>query len=383
MKKSSLILILLLSTLLTTSCWSRREIDELGFVMGLGISKTEAGLYSVVVQVANPDALVADVTDSRHLYTIIKSEGLTFFDALRNLSMVAGRRLYIAHITTLIIHDSIAIEGLEDVIGFLVQDMETRLETKILISKIPPEDILDTQNHLGVIPAVVLSTIADNYGANSKIYISDLHETVEAVNNPSTNYVTTLVEILPPPSKKELPQLKLTQIAIFEDDKLRGYLDYEEGQGFNLITNNFKNALIVFESAATGDNIVIEVLESTTKITPSYENEKVNFHIELKLTGNVAERVPIKGRAHDLDIYHVQDELCRVLENKLNRSISTAQEKYEVDYFNLSKDFHRKYPKEFKEIKDDWNEVFSHADITVKVESNVIHSALNLNRGKI
>ncbi len=383
MKKSSVIFILLLSAILTTSCWSRREIDDLGFVMGLGISKTEAGLYSVVAQVGNPSGLVAEVTEPKYIYTIMKSEGLTVFDALRNLSMIAKRRLYIAHITTLIIDESIAKEGLGDVVSFLVQDMEVRLEMSVFISKLPPEDIFDTPNHLGVIPAVGLSTIADSYGANSKIYVSDLHETVEAVNNPSINYVTTLVEKISSPSKEELSHLKLTQIAIFEDDKLRGYLDYEEGQGFNLITNNFENGLITFESTSTNDTIVIEILESTTNISPSYKDGKVSFDIELKVEGNVAERIPVKGRAHELDINIVQKQLDRVLENKLNKSIATAQKKYNIDYFNLSNDFYRKYPEEFKDLKDEWNEVFSNSDITVKVESSVIHSSLNLNRGKI
>ncbi len=383
MKKSSVIFILLLSAILTTSCWSRREIDDLGFVMGLGISKTEAGLYSVVAQVGNPSGLVAEVTEPKYIYTIMKSEGLTVFDALRNLSMIAKRRLYIAHITTLIIDESIAKEGLGDVVSFLVQDMEVRLEMSVFISKLPPEDIFDTPNHLGVIPAVGLSTIADSYGANSKIYVSDLHETVEAVNNPSINYVTTLVEKISSPSKEELSHLKLTQIAIFEDDKLRGYLDYEEGQGFNLITNNFENGLITFESTSTNDTIVIEILESTTNISPSYKDGKVSFDIELKVEGNVAERIPVKGRAHELDINIVQKQLDRVLENKLNKSIATAQKKYNIDYFNLSNDFYRKYPVKFKDLKDEWNEVFSNSDITVKVESSVIHSSLNLNRGKI
>lgn len=383
MKKSGIMLVLLLSAILTTSCWSRREIEDLGFVMGLGISKTDAGLYSVVVQVANPSALVADISAPKDVYTIIKSEGLTVFDAIRNLSMIAKRRLYIAHVTALIIDDSIAREGLEDVVGFIVQDMETRLEINVFISKIPPEDIFDTPNDLRVIPSIGLSTIADNYGANSKIYVSDLRQTVEAVNNPVLNYVTALVEKIASPSEHERSHLKLTQIAVFEHDRLKGYLDYEEGQGFNFITNNFKNGLIAFECNTNKDKIVIEILQSTADISPNYKDGKVNFDIDLKVEGNVAERLLQKDSPQQLDIEAVQSQLDEVIEDKLNRAIIAAQQKYKIDYFNLSKDFSKKYPQEFKSLKNEWNEIFSHADITVKVESSIIHSALNLNRGPI
>ncbi|AKL93992.1 spore germination protein KC [Clostridium aceticum] len=383
MKRASIIFILLFSTIFTTSCWSRREIEDLGFVLGLGVSKTDEGLYSVVVQVANPDAIAADSSAKRDVYTIIKAEGLTVFDALRNMSMIAGRRLYIAHIKALVIDESVAKEGIRQVVSFLVQDMEVRLEMEVFISKIPPEEIFDTPNILRAIPASVMNIVAENFGANNKIYVANLHETAEAINNPVLNYVTTLVEKLPSPSEKELPQLKLSQIAIFDDDKLKGYLDYEESQAFNLITNNFRNGLIAFEYAPTNDKIIVESLSGTPIITPDYKDGKVSFDIELKVEGNVAERIVKGDSAYELDIIFLQNQLNQTLTDKLNKAICDAQQKYEVDYFNLSQDFFRKYPKEFKELKDDWNQVFSQADINVRVESTLLHSALNLNRGRI
>jgi len=107
MKKFKLILLILSIIILTTACWSRREIENLGFIIGIGISKTDQDLYSVTVQVANAAALSSKEPDPRSIYTIIKSEGLTAFDALRNMSMVAGRRLYLAHVKVLIIDEEV------------------------------------------------------------------------------------------------------------------------------------------------------------------------------------------------------------------------------------------------------------------------------------
>jgi len=264
-----------------------------------------------------------------------------------------------------------------------VQDMEIRLESEVFISKTPPEDILDTPNTRGLIPATVLQLAQDNYGTNSKIFVTDLHTAVEAVNNPVINYVTALVEKLDSPTDDEMDILKLTQIAIFDNDKLNGYLDYEETQGFNFITNNFKNGLIIFESNKSNDKFTIEILESSAEIIPNYRDGNVSFDIKLKTTGNIAERVSPTNKIQELDIETIQEQLTQVLEDKLKKSIVTAQEKFEVDYFNLSNDFSRKYPKEFKELKDDWNKVFSSADISINVDVSVIHSALNLNRGRM
>ncbi len=383
MKKFSILLILFISCVLTTSCWSRREIENLGFVMGLGLSKTDKGLYSVVAQVANPSAIVAENSVQRDVYTIMKAEGLTVFDALRNLSLIAARRLYLSHIQAIIINESIAKEGFGEIVSFLVQDMEVRLSSQVFITKMDPEDILDTPNILGQIPATVLEIAAKNYGANSKIYVSDLRRTVEAVDSPVMNYTTSLVEKIPAPTKYEKDRLKLTQVAIFDNDQLKGYLDYEEGQSFNMITNKFKNGLIVFRDNENDAQITIEVLKSKTKITPKYVNDEVSFDIELKVRGNVAERIPHQQGLHVLNIKNAQNQLDQVLEDKLRKSIVAAQRKYRIDYFNLSKDFSKKYPKAFKSLQDEWNDVFSTAHMNIKVESTIIHSALNLNRGRI
>ncbi|QUH25255.1 Ger(x)C family spore germination protein [Serpentinicella alkaliphila] len=383
MKKFLIILTTVLFTTSLTSCWSRREINNLGFVIGLGISKTDAGLYSVVAQLANPRSIAAEGVTGKEIYTTIGSKGLTIFDALRNMSKIAKRRLYIGHIKSLVIDEKIAKEGLGEVVSFFAQDMEVRLEMIVLVTNDPPEKIYDTPNFVGIVPALGLSIIAENFGANNKIYVADMHETVEAVNNPFINYVTTLVTIVSPPTELEKPELILSRIAIFDSDKLVGYLDYEEGQAYNLVTNNFKNGLIVFDYALNNDKITIEGLESKADIKPKYENGKIRFDIELNVKGNVAERVSTEDLPHELDIEILQRQLNKVLADKINKAIVNAQKGYGVDYFNLSGYFFREYPKEFKEIKDNWNDAFSSATINVTVNSTIIHSALNLNRGRI
>lgn len=385
MRKAMLFFILTTISLLLTSCWSRREIDQLGFVLGIGISKTDTGLYSVIAQIANANIIVAEAPDQRSVYTILEAEGLTIFDALRNLSLVTGRRLYIGHLKALILDESVAKEGLGNIIGFLVQDMEVRLEIKVFVSQIPPAEILDTPNTLGLVPSLVLDIQAENYGANSKIFVSDLHQTAESVSNPSANLVTALIEKKTSPTDKEMEVIKLTKIAVFDNDRLKGYLDYEEGQSYNFITNKFKNGLIVFHSASSNDQLTIEILESKAEISPTYENGEVIFDISLKVTGNVAERIPPYDKGHEIDlaIETVQKELDHVLEEKLRSAVDRAQNVFEVDYYNLSKQFAKRYPTAFKGFKNDWNTVFSSSQVRITAESQLIHSALSTNRGKI
>lgn len=374
---TSLIVTLCLSN---SACWSKREIENLGFILGMGFSKTEDDLYLVTVQIANPEALASENPGQREVYVILEHTGLSIFDAIRNLSMVAGVRLFFPNLKVVVVDESIAKEGIGQIVGFLKQDEEVRIEHEVLISRVSPREILDTPNTLGFVPAQTLDTIVDNIGANDKIYVADMREVLGVVSTPHLNLATGLVEIMPAATELEMDYLKITSIAVFDNDKLVGYLDYEEGQAYNFIIGNLFNGLIVFEGQED-KRIVIEMLGAESSITPSFNDGKVSFDIKISGEGNIAERIP-KGENQALDLQKIKEQTDKVIEDKINKAIERAQNELKVDYYNLSSHFHRKLPKEFRELRDDWNYHFSQADISVSVDIKIIHQALGTYGGQ-
>lgn len=363
-----------------SGCWSKREIEDLGLILGMGISKTGDGLYIVTVQLANPQAIVAENADQRDLYTILEYSGLSIFDATRNLSAVSARRLFFPHLKVLIIDEAIAKEGLGEVVGFLKQDLELRLEHEVLISKISPREILDTPNTLGVVPAQLLDQAGRRVGIIDKIYVADMRELIGVTSNPYLNFTTSLVEKRFAPTEQERDYLKISSIAVFDNDKLAGYLDYEEGQAYNFITGNFLNGLIAFEGRED-KRVVIEMLGANSSVRPSFKDGKVSFDIEISGEGNIAERIP-KGEKQNLDIESLKEQLDKTIEDKINKALDRAQNELKVDYYNLSTHFHRKLPKEFHQLRDNWNYQFSRADISVSVDIAIIHPALGTHGGQ-
>lgn len=58
MKVLSVCLPLLLLPVLLTGCWERKELNELAFVLGLGLDKVEDG-YMVTMQVVIPSSITS------------------------------------------------------------------------------------------------------------------------------------------------------------------------------------------------------------------------------------------------------------------------------------------------------------------------------------
>ncbi|PAK38788.1 spore gernimation protein KC, partial [Priestia megaterium] len=53
-RKWSVLLLMILVTVLLSSCWSRKELTDLAIVSAMGVDKTEDGRYTVTLQIINP-----------------------------------------------------------------------------------------------------------------------------------------------------------------------------------------------------------------------------------------------------------------------------------------------------------------------------------------
>jgi spore germination protein KC len=54
-----------------------------------------------------------------------------------------------------------------------------------------------------------------------------------------------------------------------------------------------------------------------------------------------------------------------------------------VDIFGFGEAFHRKYKKEWKAIKHNWNEEFKNAEISLEVEAHLRNTGLQIRRPSI
>lgn len=130
-KVISLIVVLSLTTITLTGCWDRVEIEEIGFVLGVGIDlqkkedveeraeraapgKPEGKRrYLLTQQIAIPGGLQggqgsgAGGADQKAYYNIV-SEGDTMFEMVRSVAARTSRTPYYEHIKIIIISEEIA-----------------------------------------------------------------------------------------------------------------------------------------------------------------------------------------------------------------------------------------------------------------------------------
>jgi spore germination protein KC len=62
------------------------------------------------------------------------------------------------------------------------------------------------------------------------------------------------------------------------------------------------------------------------------------------------------------------------MEETINLTIETAQKQYKSDIFGFGEAIHRSNPKEWKKIKEQWDEEFSEMTANVKVDVKLVHT---------
>ena len=132
MKKCMFVLLIL--SVLLTGCWDRRELNELGITLALGIDKVEDE-YQVTAQVVVPSEISTKSSTGRSPVTLFHANGETVYEALRKLTKNSPRKIYPGHLRMLVIGEDLAEEGIGESLEFLSRDWELRSDFYVVIAK--------------------------------------------------------------------------------------------------------------------------------------------------------------------------------------------------------------------------------------------------------
>lgn len=124
------------SLIITSGCWSRKELNELAVVMALGIDTHKDG-YAVSAQVLNSSELATKSGGSIGSLPVVtyKSVGKTVPDALQRMLSMAPRMLYLSHVRVLVLGEDLARQGVSDVLDYISRNHQLRTNFFMLIAK--------------------------------------------------------------------------------------------------------------------------------------------------------------------------------------------------------------------------------------------------------
>lgn len=352
------IILLIFLTFICTGCYNYKELNELGIVSAMGISK-DGDLYNLDIQLLN----VLDSEKSglnKSPITVISGQGETIFEAARSMNKKTSKVFFLADVDYVFLDQSVLNDGLDEIMDFLIRD--TRLSLNFLVvtstenksldilSSISHFDtnsannlydaIMNSETRYGGINSLHVRELINNYYAKGKytifpnVYIKDTRKSSE---NDSLE------------DSKSESYVEVKNMVFFKDKEAIELTD-EETKGVNFLRNKIKNATLTIE--CDGGYFTIETLESKMKL-----KSKLNID-QLNVKGSVGAEIVYYGCKDNLDNVGVLKSISKKAEKEIESYITKAfnkSKKYNYDFLGLGNYIYKNNYKYFNFENKDWN----------------------------
>ncbi len=357
-----------------TGCWNYHDIEKYSIVSGFAIDKNiQDNNYLVTVEIIDFEM---SGKDAKQVSKLVRSEGSSILDAIRNIINATGKRLFWAHSNIIIISEEIAREGISSVLDLLFRDAEMREEMYVLISKEKTaQEILEQESVKSELHSAEIEQMLQGQKGLAKAPSIKVYEFVEEIEQEGLSAVLPAI-IIEKNEQKYIP--RITGTAIFKSDKLIGFLDSNETKYLLFIRNMVDKGVLSLNknSDAKIDNVSLEILRTKTQLKPEYSNGELTIKIEIKPEVAIAEIGNNVDYTKEENMGELKKDEEESLKSYIENLIKKVQDNYGSDIFGFGMHIKADMPSVWKEIKSDWDNLFKKINVNVNVDIKIRNSAL-------
>ena len=380
------ILITLSFIFICCGCYNFKVLNDLAITSAIGIDKSDNG-YKVTAQVVNTQKEGTDNNSSSDPKIIVyEHTSKTVQEAVRYMVLESPKRLYPNHMQVIIISEDVAKDGILKSLDLFFRDSELQKNFYVLISKdVSANQILKT---LTPADSIVSSNIKKSLESDSSYFgITELVTYDELINT----YLNPNKEIsLPSVTLKgkmkgsdkidnieqsdSSTKVVLSQMAIFKDDKMIGYLDDKQSIALSFIKGKINNTIIKYK--CTGGYIVVETTNSKSSINV---DNKGNFRIKISGDAAINEVSCDINLENDNSISKINKQVNKEIKKNVNNTIKYVKNNYNSDIFNFLDILYKNQYSLYKKISNDWyKDKFKDSKIDIDVDIKVVEKGNTL-----
>jgi len=376
---------------LLTGCWDRREIEDVGFIVGIAVDMAEEGeqpqaadeasqeppaktKYAVTFQLVNPGGLQQVGRQGGgggrlKPYWNIASEGETMMEIVKYISTRTARAPFFEHMEAVLFSEDVArSENFHEILDFFVRFQEMRRNTRVLVAKGKAASVLDVVPPGINLPAPYINRIIRNMEKSSRIIleskIGDIYEDMLAGRS------FTMLHI-----EAGKQDSKLLGNAVFSSDKhhMVGVLDGELVEGRNLIAGEYKTGAIkvsIDDSLATYN--IHKASSSVSILDPSPDHLRVM--ITIKTEGDITESFVDADFSKPSVLGEFEEAAVKEVKRLAQQTVTMCQERLHADVIGLGHYISRKHPQLWKAVQQEWEKgrnYFTSAEIVIKTEASI------------
>lgn len=407
MKKLVLALLLILS-LLMEGCWSRREIEDMAMVTGMGIDTVKVAgkekfliTFQIIRGTGGPGGMGGGVggggvgpgTMVTQAFWVTSSIGDNLADAVVNLSTRSPRKVDLAHMEVVVLGRKVAEEKVPEVVDFLQRERTIRLRTWVVVAEGEARDVVTSQPELERSLFKGINSLIFNRKDVSKTEVVDLKDFLIALADPGREPVTGVIRVFRPPEIKKMASqaatgqaakvVRLHGGAVFARGRLVDFWDDRITRGYLWTQSKAERGIITLSLPGFSRPVALKIRGSLARIRPEIKNGELKIKIRVRVQGDINDNQNPGAKIADIRVIKgLEKEYARAVKDEIAAALRRAQEK-KSDVFGFGEAVHRHLPAVWRQVEKDWPEVFAELPVEIEVKAAIKHAGLADNTIKI
>ena len=383
-------LVCLLAAASVTGCRDAREIESVGFVLGLGVDETADGRIEVWAQVALPSAKPAE-GEKQESWTV-RSVGDTVWDAVRQLNGRSTKVLFRAHVRALVFGERFARGGVARALDALARDREFRYKSWVFVTSDPVGDVLGAQTEQSSSVALFLDDVMCNTARSLTAPRSRFLDLLTSIEQPGDQPLLARVRLVESEDgggqpeggarmaeagggrgaegKQEVgpKELRIEGSAALCGDKMVGWLDAEETAMALMVCNRLAAYSLVMpmpgdEAGTMGFEMIrshADTLFPKGVHTGDAAGQVMDVVIRITGTVDIREVLSSEQLMSMRSIERLEANISQHLEARVKRLVEAAQNRLGCDIMGIGECVRRKVPARVWEddVAPTWHEQF-------------------------
>jgi spore germination protein KC len=396
-KRSVVLTLLLCVSLFANGCWDAREVEELEIVHGIGVESADNNRVRVIFQYINTSVQGGAQQSGGSTTTFQKPyrnqviEADSIYDAIKQLPKETIARRFFAHTEVFIVSEEyVRNRGIAEISDYVGRDPQFRPNVWLLVGRGKDlTSLMDTPGIISPIPTQRVTSVLEHHDLVSAYAPLKLGEFIRYLQSGSTQPFTAIIEFLPGPSRPaeaghgilagQVPEpaykLDLNGTALFKNGKMVGWLDQKESRGLLWLRGEVKQGEIRFPlPGVAGGSVATEINKTKTKVKPVLRNDELIIFVEINaqtVIQEVTSSFPV-----DKEIKKLEDAQNQAVVREVQSVLDKAQKQLQVDAFGFGEAVHREYPRQWQQMKSDWDEIFPGIQVQLEVKTKIVGTNL-------
>ena len=367
------IFIILLLPLFLTGCYDRYELDNLAYVVAIGVDPSDegGGNKNITYQIAVPLKITGENSETgKDTYTTytVTAPSLSMGNTLVNAKL--SKEINLSHVKLILYSEDIAKTSLSGHVNVFMSNPQIRPKVTFAICEGKAEDFLsEVSPQLEVSPARYYELLFSAHNYTSQTAGSELVDFYTASQSIDRESFATYVKL----SSGDKKEAMHNGLAVFKGSKMVGILEPDLILAHTLLTNSLQKTSYTVPDLNEQNRVISVNLDQQSapliNIELSGDNPKIKCKLKL--------HAHLVSSGSDINFYDkgnkdkLTDELNKQLEKEISAYLNKTIKEYESDIVGFGRIAKTKFLT-WKEFEDyDWLSKYKNSTYEVDVETDL------------